>query len=777
MLIMLWVTDELSYDKWNEKYERIYRPVTEVNFGGSHRHFAVSTAPMAAALINDFPEVETSVRLRDIGSTVVSTPDSRIAFEEEIIRTDSSIFEVFSLNLLQGNSQTALAAPNTAVIASSLAQKLFPNDNPMGKTIILDSQNKFMVNGIIEDIPVNSHFNKTIFVTLTGNAEAENPLWLSNNFHTYYVLREGVDAKAFEAKVYPYFIKQYVAPQLETVMGKPYEDFLSTGAFVKYTSQPLSSIHLESDLEAEIGTNGNLQYVWLFSIAALFILLIACVNFMNLSTARSANRAKEIGVRKVLGSLRMSLIKQFLVEAILMTAIAFVVGLCIATVSLPYFNDLADKELSLPFTQIPFWLVLLGGIGLVGLLAGSYPAFYLSAFRPIQTLSGKLREKGGNVNLRNSLVVVQFLIAAFMIIGTLGIQKQLNFIQQKKLGFEREQVLILDNCEALGDDAFTLKDKMLRNSTVSNATVTGFLPVPSYRSDSPLCKHSEVREDNCVSIQVWQVDENYIPLFEMEVVAGRNFSTEMGTDSNAVIINESAAKLFGFDDPIGKTIYGSTFFDPTSGAPLPAQKIIGVVKDFHYESMRENIGPVSLWLNPYPGNITLKVQTEDISGLIANLEADWKSIAPAIPFSYRFMDDSFDKVYRSESRIGKIFSIFSGLCILIACLGLFGLAAFTVERRVKEIGIRKVLGASTISLVSLLSKDFLKLVIVALVIAIPLAWYFMQNWMANFAYQTQISWWLYAVAGIIAILIAFATVSFQSVKAAMANPVDSIKAD
>jgi putative ABC transport system permease protein len=777
MLIMLWVTDELSYDKWHDKYDRIYRPTTEINFGGAQRHFAVVPAPLAGALVSDFPEVETAMRFRQMGSAVVSTKDDRVVFEEKTVRCDSSIFEVFSLNLLKGNPKTALAAPNTMVIAESLAKKFFPNDDAMGKTLVIDGQTEYLVNGVIKDLPTNSHFDFTVYLTLTGSQEAASTMWLSNNFNTYYVLREGVDPEAFEAKVYPYLLKSYISPQVEAVLGKSYDDFAKAGAFIKYDSQPLGSIHLESDLEVEMGTNGSIQYVWLFSIAALFILLIACVNFMNLSTARSANRAKEIGVRKVLGSMRTNLINQFLVEAVLMTGIAFVVGLLISILALPYFNDLADKQLSLPFSQIPFWAVIIAGIAVVGLLAGSYPAFYLSAFRPIKVLSGKLREKGGNVNLRNSLVVFQFLIAAFMIIGTLGIKKQLNYIQQKKLGFEREQVLILDNCEPLREKAFTLKDKMMRNSMVSNATVSGFLPVPSYRSDSPLCKNSDVREDNCVSIQMWNVDENYIPVFEMEIVAGRNFSPEMKTDSNAVVINEAAAKLFGFEDPIGQTVYGSNNFDPTSGAPMPGQTIIGVVKDFHFESMRENIGPISLWLNPYPGNITLKIQTDDIPRLMANLEADWKSVAPAIPFSYRFLDDSFDQIYRSESRIGQLFSIFSGLCILIACLGLFGLAAFTVERRVKEIGIRKVLGASTVSLVSLLSKDFLKLVFIALIIAIPLAWYFMKNWMSNFAYQAEISWWVYALAGLIAIFIAFATVSFQSVKAAMANPVDSIKAE
>ena len=775
LLILLWVVDELSYDRWNEKADRTYRIAPEINFGGSHRHYAVAPAPLAEALRADFPEVETAVRFRDYGKSLVKR-DVQNFNEPNIIYCDSTLFSVFSLKMVKGNAKTALAPPNTVVINETTAQKYFPNDDPIGKTLTFDNRRDYTVTGIIEDMPANSHFNFDFFVSLTGRQEANDGMWLSNNFQTYYVLREGTDAATFEAKAYPHLMEKYLSPQIEAIIGKSYSELTSTGAFINYHFQALTDIHLQSDLVAEMGPNGSIQYIWIFSTAALFILLIACVNFMNLSTARSAVRAKEIGVRKVLGSMRSHLINQFLLESVVMAALAFSIGLLLAHLALPYYNNLADKTLSLPLTNLPFWSISLLTIVGVGLLAGSYPAFYLSAFKPIKTLSGKFMEKGGNLSLRNGLVVFQFLIAVLLIIGTLVINRQMNFIQNKKLGFERNQVLILDNAESLRSKALTLKKELLNNPKISNATVSGFLPIPSYRSDSPMCKGQKIDDENCVQFQMWNIDEDYIPTLSMELVAGRNFSPDMPTDSNAVIINETAARKLGFEQPIGQKIYGDNQnFNPEEG--MPSKTIIGIVKDFHFESLRQNIGAVSFWLNPYPGFIVLKVDTDNLPDLIADVERKWKAFAPDQPFAYRFMDESFNQVYRSERRISSLFSIFSGLSIFIACLGLFGLAAFATERRTKEIGIRKVLGASAANLVILLSKDFLKLVLIALITAIPIAWYAMNGWLEDFAYAVEIDWWVFVIAGLAAITIAFLTVSFQSVKAALANPVQSLRSE
>lgn len=770
LLIVLWVGDELSYDTWNEKADRIYRVSPEMNFGGAHNQYAVSPAPLAVILKTDFPEVETVVRFRDYGSSLIKR-DILNFNESNITYCDSTLFDVFSIRMVKGNPRKALVNPNTVVLNETAVRKYFPNEEPIGQTLTFDNKIEYTITGVIKDLPDNSHFNFDFFVSLTGEEEASNGIWTSNNFKTYFVLREGVDQVAFEAKVFPHVAEKYLSPQLQQKIGKTYEDMIQTGDFIKYHFQPLLDIHLTSDLIGEHGPNGSVQYIWIFSTIALFILLIACVNFMNLSTARSTIRAKEIGVRKVLGSKRTNLMSQFLLESLLMTFTAFLIGILLAKLVLPYYNNLADKQLVLPYLNPSFWGATIIAILVIGLLAGSYPAFYLSGFQPIKTLSGKLVEKRGSLNLRNGLVVFQFFIAALLIIGTLVINRQINFIQNKKLGFEKKQLLILDNVYVLGEQAHTLKKELLKHPQISKTTMSGFLPTPSWRNDSPICKTQQVGGETCRQIQMWSIDEDYIPTLGMELVAGRNFSPEMPTDSNAVIINETAAKMLGFENPIGQRLYGSNR-RVVIEKNMPMQTIIGVVKDFHFQSLRHNIGPLSFWLNPVPSNIVLQVNTTSVSNLLADIERQWKTIAPGQPFTYRFMDESFENVYRSEKRISSLFTIFSGLSIFIACLGLFGLAAFSTERRTKEIGIRKVLGASTTNLVVLLSKDFLKLVLIALIIAIPLAWYLMNNWLQDFAYATSLDWWIFVVAGLLAILIAFLTVSFQSVKAAIGNPVD-----
>ena len=776
LLIVLWVVDELSYDQWNDKIDRTYRVAPEINFGGSHRQYANSPAPLSQALVEDFPEVESAVRFRNYGSSLVKK-DVQNYQEERIIYTDSSLFDVFSIHMIRGNSKTALSQPGTVVINETTAKKYFPNDDPIGKVLTFDHDRKFSVQGVIEDLPSNSHFNFDFFVTLEGVEEARNGFWLSHNFKTYYVLREKSNVESFQAKAFPYLMDKYIKPQIEATTGTSFEDFEQSGAFIRYHHQELSEIHLHSDLFGEMAPNGNIRYVWTFGIAAIFILLIACVNFMNLTTARASIRTKEIGVRKVLGSLRTNLINQFLTESVLMTFIALIAGLALASGSLPFFNNLANKSLVMPFDNPAFWIVTLAATIMVGLLAGSYPAFYLSSFKPIKSLSGKILDKRGNLNLRNGLVVFQFLVAVVLIIGTMVIYQQIKFIQNKKLGFEREQVLIINNTDMLEDQTKTFKDQLEQLPDVKMATLTGFLPIPSNRSDSPLCKMRQLNEESCVSIQQWTVDESYIPTLGMELLSGRNFSPEMMTDSNAVIINETAARLFGMDDPVGKMVYLPFAMTNSRDMEMVEKRIIGVVKDFHFESLRNNVGALSLWLGNNYGRISLKISTDNLVSLMSDIENTWATIAPGYPFEYEFMDDSFNQVYRSEIRIGSIISIFSILSIFIACLGLFGLAAFSTERRIKEIGIRKVLGASTTGLVGMLSKDFLRLVLISMIIAMPFSWYFMSKWLDDFSYSVGLEWWIFAAAGLIAVLIAFLTVSYQSIKAAISNPIESLRSE
>ena len=432
LLILLWVADELSYDNWNAKADRTYRVASEINFGGSLQTYAVSPAPLAQALINDFPEVEAAVKFRDYGSVLVKRTSENYK-EREVLYADSTLFDVFDLELLKGD-KSALTEPNAVVISAAMEAKYFKNEDPLGKTLTIDNQTVLKVTGVIKDIPHNTHFKADFLISLTGAPEANNGIWLSNNFPTYYVLKEGVDHAAFEAKVSPHIMSKYISPQIETMMGVSYDEMIKSGAYINYFYQPLRDIHLHSDLVAELAANGSIQHVWIFLSAAFFILIIACVNFMNLTTARSALRAKEIGMRKVLGSLKQNLVTQFLCESLVLTSVAFVISMIIAQATLPAYNTLANKALAIPYGDPMFWGVSLIGILVVGLLAGSYPAFFLSGFKPIHTLSGRLSSKYGNVNLRNGLVIFQFLIAAILIIGTLGIQKQMNFIQNKRTG-------------------------------------------------------------------------------------------------------------------------------------------------------------------------------------------------------------------------------------------------------------------------------------------------------------------------------------------------------
>jgi putative ABC transport system permease protein len=496
---------------------------------------------------------------------------------------------------------------------------------------------------------------------------------------------------------------------------------------------------------------------------------------MNLSTARSSGRAREVGVRKVLGSLRSNLITQFLTESTLISFIALLFALLFAWLLLPYFNQLGGKEMSLGLISRP-WLLpaLIILVVVVGLIAGSYPAFYLSGFRPIQVLKGKLAAGFKSGWLRSGLVIFQFFTSIVLIIGTVVIYNQLNFIRNKKLGFNRDQVLILQNTDALGKQAKAFKEEILRLQGVENATMTGFLPTADWRSDSPLFTDASLDQKKAVSMQNWEADENYIPTLGMEMAKGRNFSSQFLTDSTAIIVNEAAAKLLGFSDPLNKPLY---YLNSIQTKDVTTYHIIGVVKDFNFNSLREQVTPLALFFREQKSKIAFRISTKSISTLLSKIESKWKSMAPGQPFNYSFMNDDFNNIYRAEQHIGKIFISFAVLAIFIACLGLFGLVTYAAEQRTKEIGIRKVLGASVTNVVTLLSKDLLKLVIISALIAFPVAWWAMHKWLEDFAYRINISWWIFLLAGALAVFIALITVSIQAVKAAIANPVNSLRTE
>ena len=772
LLITLYVVDELSYDHYNKKAERIYRINSDIKFGGGDLRLTVTSDPMGAVLKKDYPQVEEYTRVYNSEGSKLVKKGNQYITEERIAYVDSTFFRVFTLPAISGDTETALNEPNTVVLTESSSKKYFNTTDVVGKTIEI-SDNPYKITAVIKDIPRTSHFNFGFLLSM-DNVNYQWGSFLSNNFQTYIVLQKGVDYKAFE-KNFITVIDKYLLPQAKQFMQiNSMDDFKKAGNKLEYTLMPLLDIHLHSDRFPELGTNGNIQYVYIFSAVALFVLLIACINFMNLSTARSANRAKEVGIRKVLGTEKKTLVQQFLLESILTVIIALIIGIGIAALVLPLFNDVSAKSFSAKdFVSGRIVLFILLVPFVVGVLAGIYPAFFLSRFKPVTVLKGSSVGTFKKSNLRSVLVVFQFATSIILIIGTVVVYRQLQYIQNKNLGFNKEQVLIINGTGALQNNAEVFKNEVRNLPGVTSASFTGYLPVSSSaRSDNSFSKSAVMDSKTGVNMQRWTVDYDYINTLGMQMIQGRNFSKEFGSDSSGVIVNEMAAKLLGFSSPLGEKIYTYN----NRNEPI-AYNIIGVVKNFHFESLRQNIGPLCMMLGDARFLTSFKVSTSNIQALVKQIESKWKVMAPGMPFSYRFLDDSFDEMYRSEQRVGKIAITFAVLAILIACLGLFGLVTYAAERRIKEIGIRKVLGATISNIIGMLSKDFLLLVVIAAVISFPIAWWGMNQWLQDFAYRIDISWWIFIIAGLMAAVIALITVSFQAIRAALANPVKNLRTE
>lgn len=777
ILIALYVADELSYDRFHEKGDRIYRVNSYIRFGGNEINLAVTSDPMGATLKKDYPQVEEFARIYASSGAKLVKKGDQFLNEPDVAYADSTIFNVFTLPAVAGETRKALNDPNTVVISESAAKKYFGSaQQAIGQTVETNDNGStlFKVTAVIRDIPRNSHFNFNFLFSM-DNVDYRLGDYLSHNFHTYLLLREGTDPHAFE-KNFKQVIEKYVMPQAKQMMQlSSLAEFEKAGNRIQYSLMPIRDIHLKSTMFPELGVNGNIQYVYIFSAIALFVLLIACVNFMNLSTARSANRAKEVGIRKVLGTDRRNLINQFLAESTLTSLIAMIVAIGIAALVLPLFNDIANKQLSLAF--LLNWKVLLLLLLLplvVGLLAGSYPAFFLSKFQPIVVLKGKLAKGAKGSSLRSALVVFQFFTSIVFIIGTIVVYRQLNFIQTTKIGFNKEQVLVVDDTYAMKNpEAF--KNEVRSLSGVKGASFAGYLPVSnSSRSDNAFSTSPAFTQESSISMQHWQIDYDYIPLLGMEILKGRNFSQSFGSDSSGIIINETTARIMGGGNPIGKKLY---YAGDNTGKNITEYTVIGVVRNFNFESLRKNVGSLCFTLGKSTGATAFKVNTADLTNLVAQVEQKWRVMAPGLPFRYRFLDDSFDAMYRDEQRVGKVVLVFSLIAIVIACLGLFGLATYMAEQRTKEIGIRKVLGASVGGVIQLLSKDFVRLVFISFVIAVPVAWYVMSKWLNDFAYRINIAWWIFALAGGFALFIALVTVSAQAIRAALANPIKSLRSE
>lgn len=774
LFILVFVRDELSYDQYHEKGDRIYR----VNFDGfafeQELNYAVVGAPLGPTLLENFPEVVQQCRFRERGEYTVQYED-RSYNEENWVFADSSFFDVFTVDLVNGNPQRALAEPNTIVITEAIALKYFGDEDPIGKSLRADNQTNYRVTGVMKAIPRNTHFNFDLIASLASLEESRRPAWLSTNFQTYVVLQEGADPETVNAKI-PELVRQYVGPELEQFTGKTFDDIVAAGNHIEFRLFPMSKIHLYSDKQVELGANSDIKYVYIFTFIGAFILLLACINFMNLSTARSADRAKEVGMRKVVGAGKPQLIFQFLAESIVITFLGFLLAVGLFLLLLPYFNTLSGKLLLLSEIISPgLILSLLGLVLLVGIIAGSYPAFYLSSFKAIAALQGRLVKKvGQKITLRSTLVVFQFAVTIALIVGTFVISNQLHYIQNKKLGFEKDQILILNNYYALDNNCLPFKEEIRKHPAVINATMSGSLPTPSNRNSSAAFLGRTPDPAKMHVIQMFDVDLDYISTLGMEIKEGRAFSSEHPSDSLAVLLNESAVALYGLDDPLQAEI--SSYDGGTAENPeVVTYKVIGVLKNFHYESLRNTIGPLAMFLGTSRGHLSIKVNTSDITGFLADLQEKWNEMGPGQPFDYSFMDEDFASVYETETRISGIFSVFTFLAIFIACLGLFGLATFTAAQRTKEIGIRKVIGASIPRLFIMLTSEIMKWVLIANLVALPLAYYFMNKWLEDFAYPVGMSWWVFGLALVASLLIALITVSQQAIRAATRNPVDALR--
>lgn len=771
MLISLYVLDELSFDRYNEKADQIVRIAFKGNMNGGKINESHVMPPTGPAIKADYPEVLDATRLRQAGGPKVQIGAKEFR-DEHMAFVDANFFSVFTLPFVKGDSKSALMEPNTLVITEKTAAKYFGNQDAIGKILkFKGSDMNYKVTGVIKEVPYNSHFRYDIFGSMAGLEEAKSTSWMQSEFFTYLLLQKGYDYKKLEAKL-PQTVDKYMGPQLKSAMGLTMAQFRKAGNNLSLTLQPLTDIHLKSDFGYDLSHRGDIKYVYIFSAVAIIMLIIACINFMNLSTAGASKRAREVGVRKVMGSERKELVWQFLLESVLLTSIALIFSIIIGFLALPLFNSLSGKELSLQLIAIPKLLpgLLMFGL-LVGILAGTYPAFFLSSFKPVSILKGKFTADKGSIGLRSGLVVVQFFISITLMIGTTVVYQQLRYIQNKNLGYNKEQILIVDTW-SLKENAQAFNDELLRDPRIENVSQSGYVPAGASYNNNYMVYPDE-KNTTLVKTLRYEVDANYIPTLGMEMAYGRNFSKDFGNDSSGVIINESAAKMLGWKmDALDHTI--SRF---SSEGVKSTFRVIGVVKNFHFRSLHERIEPLVMTLGKGAGTTIIKLRTKDIIPLLTDLKKKWNTLKPENAFEYSFLDERFNNTYKAEQKTGQILGVFAGLTIFVACLGLFGLATFTAQQRTKEIGVRKVLGASVGSVVTLLSKDFLKLVAIAIVIAMPVAWYGMNQWLQEFEYRINISWWMLAISAVLSVIVALLTVSFQSVRAALLDPVKSLRSE
>jgi putative ABC transport system permease protein len=769
IFITFYVIHELSWDRFHSQHENIYRLVIKGQMSGQDLHQAISAAPTARALIDDYPEIEKVVRIAEFGAWLIRYQDKRFN-EDGILFADSTFFDIFDFKLVRGNPETALLNPRSMVLTETFAEKYFGSEDPMGKSLSVEEDTIFYtVTGIIENIPEISHFQFDMIGSMNSIRQSRSDNWVSHNYYTYMVIKEGTSIPELEDKL-QHMVVQYVGPQIKEFLGITLEDFKDAGNYFGYYLQPLTEIHLKSNLQEEIEPNGNIAYIYIFSLIAIFILLIAIINFVNLSTARSSTRAKEVGVRKVTGATRQGLIFQFLAESLLLTIIAAAVAVILVELLSPAFNILVGKDISIGiFNNVQGILLVLLLVGIVGILAGLYPSFVLAAFKPATVLKGTFTAGAKSGWLRSILVVIQFTISIAIIIGTLVVYFQLDYMQNKNLGFNKEQLVVVRRPDALDDHLETFKQELLKNPAITGVANSTSLPGKEYNNNGML--REDDPDKNLYLLFQNRVSFEYPKLMGFELVEGRFFSKEYGTDSNAIILNETAVRVLGLKNPVGKKIL------QPGNQDYIRRPIIGIIKDWHVESLHKRIEPACLTIMPgnWEGYLTIRINTSNLQETVGFIEDSWQQYTSKQPFQYFFFDEEFNTLYQSEVRTGRIFAAFAILAIFIACLGLLGLIAFTSVIRTKEIGIRKALGAGVPTIIRLLSKEVLWLILISTLIAWPLAWFGTRYWLQSFADQIEVSPFIYILATLTTLLIGWLAISFQAIKAAMLNPVEALK--
>jgi putative ABC transport system permease protein len=768
LLIFLFVQDELQYDRYHKDAAHIYRVVKDfINDDGSRIPDATTPGPLAAAMQKEIPEIEVITRIHPAwGGTARMEYDGKRITEDKVWRVDSSFFKVFTVPFIKGDAESALSDINSIVLTRTTAERYFGKEDPIGKVIKMNSTDDVTVTAVIEDVPPQSHFHYDFLLSFRRLGPTVDTRWGSYNYYTYVKVKPGTDIKTFESKI-------------QGVYERNQEERYSA-----FYVQPLTDIHLTSKLKWELEPNGDKLYVYIFMVIGVFILVIAAINYINLSTAKSAMRAKETGIRKVSGAERTSLVFQFLLESVIICLGAGLIALAFTYAFLPTINELTQKQLELSANPVVIGYMALV-IVFIGIVAGIFPALYLSSFKPVAVLKGfKLNERGA-LNLRKSLVVVQFTISIALIIGALVIVQQMNYLRSANLGFDKDQIIVVRNAGGLSkSDRSSFLNSLKQISGVEKASTSGTVLGQGFNTTRLRAKGAEQEQQ----LNFSSVDYDYLDVVGIEMKEGRSFSRDFPADSanngifggpleqrlGGIVINEQAVKEFGLGYPaVGKQLVWSTDADTTYYV-----EVVGVAKDFHFTSLRNQIKPYGFLIFPRnQNNFTIKLEGSTIPNTVAKIESLWKQSFPEVPFEYIFMDETFAKMYTAEARFQKVFTSLVILGIIIACLGLFALAAFSAEQRVKEIGIRKVLGASVTHVVALLSKDFMKLVLISFALAIPLSVYAMQTWLEGFAYRVPIQWWVFVVAAVIAMLIAFLTISTQAIKAAIADPAKSLRSE